>query len=399
MRLRLTLIMLTAFASREVTASPLSMEPLVGAAAEYSSNPYLLSSDQRSVSDVALLMSDPTHYDLDQLHLGITPSVRYSSGGSYSSLASNYFHLNGSAQWLTDLDAVTATATAGRDSSLYQNGLSSDGIGVRSDALSGGVSWQRTLTPRSVLSLSGNWTRVVYSQNADATGLIDYRYTSVAASESYSLTERTKLQVFASAGKYRARDDLSESKNYSLQIGLDRQLTEIWKLSLAAGFARSDNSENDIVGPFLYDGSVVGPFLLGVIKSEQKGPVYSGSLTRLGEQLNITATASRSFLPSGFNFLSREDIAGLEAVYTATERWKFGAKASFQNTVTPSVSGEQLGVRYFSSQLSADWHWTADWVVSLHATWVDVRYQLPPLSGQSTGLSLEISRQFLRIEL
>jgi hypothetical protein len=375
------------------------MEPLVGAAAEYSSNPFLLSSDQRSASDVALAVSDPTHYDLDNVHFTISPSIRYSSGGSYASLASNYFHLNGSSQWTTELDSVSATAGLGRDSSLLQSGLSSNGLGVRTDSISGGLSWQRKLTPRSVFSVSGNWSRVFYSQNASATGLIDYRYTSFAISESYALTERTKLQVFASGGKYRAHDDLSGSKNYSLQMGLDRQLTAVWDLSLVAGFARSDNSHNSFAGPFRRDGMVVGPFFVGTVKSEQKGPVYSGSLVRSGEQSTLSATLSRSFLPSGFNFLSREDIGAIDMSYTMSERWAFDGKVSYQSTVTPALEGQSNAVRYVSSQLSANWHWTADWVVSLHGNWASVKYQLPPLSAQSTGVSVQISRQFLRIEL
>jgi len=35
----------------------------------------------------------------------------------------------------------------------------------------------------------------------------------------------------------------------------------------------------------------------------------------------------------------------------------------------------------------------------LHTTWVKSSYEAPLLSAQSSGVSLEISRQFLRIQL
>ena len=125
----------------------------------------------------------------------------------------------------------------------------------------------------------------------------------------------------------------------------------------------------------------------------------NASLTRRGEQLTLTASASRAFLPSGFEYLSRQDIAELSLNYTRSERWTFGAKVDYQNTATPYSNGALLSVRYFSGQLSADWHWTQNWVISLHTNWVSSKYEMPSISAQSTGASLEISRQFLRIDL
>src|SRR5271170_6997178 len=114
-------------------AGPLSMEPMLGLASEYASNPYLLSAGERAVNDEALLLEAPTRYDLDGMQFSLTPRIRYSdSGGSYASLASNYFHLNAGAAFAGDLQTLLFTGAFGRDSSLYQNGLSNHGVGVRS---------------------------------------------------------------------------------------------------------------------------------------------------------------------------------------------------------------------------------------------------------------------------
>jgi hypothetical protein len=365
------------------------MDPSLGVATEYSSNPYLVTLGGRAVQDVAVIMSAPTRYDLDSAHFALTPSVRYSSSGSYASLNSNYLHLDGSGVFADDLNLLTITAGFGRDSSLQQSGLSSNGLGVRSDGSAAGLDWQRTLTERLSMALDASWNRVLYNQGAELTGLLDYRYVSFGSTATYAIDKRDKFKMLAGAGEYTALDGVTKSKNYNLQTGFDRQLSELWTASVTAGYARSDNTED----------LFFGPFLLATIESEQKGPVYNASLVRAGEQLKLTLSASRTFRPSGFEFLSRQDMAEVNLGYTYSERWKFGMKADYQNTNTPLASGLSTGVRYFSGALSADWNWTPTWIISLRANWVSVKYELPPEAAQSTGVSLEISRQFLRIDL
>jgi hypothetical protein len=381
-------------------AGPLSMEPLLGLVSDYSSNPYLVSAGGRAVSDVALLVNAPMSYDLDAAHFALTPSIRYSdSGSNYASLNSNFFHLSGSAAFSSDLNTLSLTTALGRDSSLYQNGLSSNGIGVRSDSSSAGVDWQHTMTERSLLELDAGWNRVLYNQGATATGLVDFRYVSVSSSAVYAISERDKLHVLLGGGQYQALDGFTKSRNYNLQLGLDRQLTEIWTLSTSIGYARSDNSQEIFYGPFFIGTTEYGPFYLRTVESQQKGPVYNLGLTRQGETLTLTASASRSFRPSGFEFLSRTDLAELDLSYIRSERWTFGSKLTYQNTATPAPNGALYSTRYVSGQLSADWHWTPTWVISLHTTWTNSKNGVPAFSAQSTGVSLEISRQFLRIDL
>ena len=380
-------------------AGPLSTEPSIGLSSEYASNQYLLARGGRAVLDEAILFNAPTHYDVDSMDFTLAPSVRYSNSGSYASLASNYFHLNGSAAFASELNSLSFTNAFGRDSSLQQNGLSSNGIGVRSDGTSAGLDWQRTMTERAVVEFDAGWTRVLYNQGATATGLVDYRYINAGAAASYAISERDRLQISVSAGRYSALDGITASENYYLQLGFDRQLTEIWKLSTTAGYAKSDNSMKLYYGPFFIGNVEYGPYYIGTAKSQQQGPIYSASMVRRGEQLDVTLSASRNFRPSGFEFLSREDIAAVDLSYTRSERWKFGARVNYQDTATPLSSGAIYAVHYLSGQMSANWNWTPTWTISLHANWVNVKYDLPPVGAQSTGVSLQIVRQFLRIQL
>jgi len=380
-------------------AGPLSMEPMIGVASEYASNPFLNSSQARAQNNQALLFDDPTRYDLDSLHIAIDPSIRYGDSGSYASLASNYFHLSGSTILLSDLDTLTLKAGLGRDSSLYQYGLASDGVGVRSDSNSASLDWQHTLTERGSIALDGGWSRVLYSQGAAATGLVDYRYYSAGATASYALTERNTLQLTVNAGQYSALDNLTSSRNFALRLGFDRKLTEIWSLSTSLGYAKSNNSEKIYSGPVFVGSVEYGPYYLETVHASQRGPVFNAGVTRTGETVTFKAYASRAFLPSGFAFLSRQDIADIEANYLRSDRLSFGAVLSYQTTATPAPNASLYSTHYFSGQLSAAWHWTPNWLITLNTRWIKVRYDLPPVEAQSTGVSLQISRQFYRIDL
>ena len=399
MRARLLILLGGVLASSMGRAGPLSTEPLLGVTSDYSSNPYLLSRGEYAVSDVAVLFSAPTYYDLDAAHYSLLPSIRYSDGGSYASLNSNFYHLRGSAAFSSDLNALTLNSAIGRDSSFYQNGLSSNGVGVRTDATSAGFDWQHSITERASLAVDAGWSRVLYSQTASSTGLVDYRYLSLSSSASYAVSELNKIQISAGVGKYKALDGITESKSYSLQLGFERRLTEIWTLSLGAGYARSNNSQEIFSGPYFIGTAEYGPFYLETVKSRQDGPVYSAGLIRRGETLTLKASASRAYIPSGFEFLSRQDIAVMDLGYISSERWNFGAEVKYQNNASPLSNDALSTARYFSGQISANWNWTPNWIISLQTTWVQLKYAVPPVSAQSTGVSLEISRQFLRIDL
>jgi hypothetical protein len=370
-------------------SEPLSTAPMVGLAAEYSSNPFLLTADQRSQSDLAVLLYTPLLYDADMWHVALTPKVRYSDSGTYASLDSNSIHADASAQYLSDRGSFSVTSSFGRDSSLYSSGLSSNGIGVRADSRQDAVEWQHQISPRLSFDVNSNWSQVNYGQVAKSSGLSDYRNTGAASSLIFAATERTSLSVIASAGLYRTINGETKSNSQNLQLGFDRQLTEIWTLSASTGYSKSNNSINVFFGPFF----------LGTEESEQKGAVYKTVLTRKGELLSLTVSASRAFVPSGFAFLSRQDSAQLGIQYTLSDRWQFAASGSYQRNQDPPSNGAFASRSFFSGDVSADWKWTPDWTISLHGTRVDESYKTLGLDAESNRVSLQISRQFLRIDL
>jgi hypothetical protein len=65
----------------------------------------------------------------------------------------------------------------------------------------------------------------------------------------------------------------------------------------------------------------------------------------------------------------------------------------------PGGTSVDTDVHYVYAQLTAEWHWTPQWILSMHATRVAQQSEPARFSTASTGVSIDIVRQFLRIDL
>lgn len=376
------------------SAEPWSIEPQLGASADYDTNPGLIQSNPGSEEHIAALISLPLRYDADAIALSLWPSARISTSSGYASLASSYTHMDGSAKFTNELGSTTLQGELAQDSSLYHVGELVHGIGVRRDTAMTGGDWTRSLTERSQVQLDLAWTRVTYGPNGNL--LIDYRYLNAGPTFTYALSERNTIKVLSSYGRYQSLNGITESTSENLQLGFARQLNELWTLSMTGGYSRSTNTQEILFGPFF----------LGSVSSNLNGAVYSATLTRQNEQFNLSCGASRSLQPAGFSYLSRQDSLNFSATYVRSERWDFVLSTVWDQAHNPLPIGAQEAfgsadteVRYFYAQLTADWHWTEQWIISMHATRVSEQSHPPPFSAASSGVSVDIVRHFLRTDL
>jgi hypothetical protein len=368
-----------------VFAGPFSAQPLVGVAAEYASNPELVASAAQSETHAALFVDLPMNYDLDAVHFSVTPRVRYGGATGYSSVTSNYYHLDASAQFTNELGSFTCTGSLYRDSSLLYAGELSNGAGVRRDTSSADVNWQRALSERLQFQFDANTSRTLYAQNTASTDLVDYRYTSLSPSLAYAVDERDTLQVLGGVGRYKSLDGFTDSDNNNLQLGFNRQLSEMWKLTTSAGYSKSTNQYH---------------YFFGTFEIVQRGGVYSANLTRQSDVLSVTTGVSRAFTPTGSVFLSRQDSVTLLTNYSYSERWTFGLSATWQNVVDPVVIGASERRRFYDGDVFANWRWTEQWTLTLHVLKIGQQFAPQPgkplVSPGSDDVRLEISRQFYR---
>ena len=367
-------------------AEPWSIEPRLGASAEYDTNPGLREFDPISETHAAALFSVPLRYDTNGIGFLFIPSGRISNSPGFASLASNYFHLDTSLQLADELDSTTIQGALARDSSLYHAGGFVNGVGVRRDVGSAAADWTRLISERCQLQLDASWSRVDYAQPPEETSLVDYKYLSAGPTLAFTLSERDTLKFLSTFGQYQSQNGITESKSGNLQLGFVRQLNELWSLSATGGYSHSTNSQKYFLGPFY----------LGTLSSNESGGVYALTLTRQSEQLSLSAAISQSLQPTGFAYLSLQDSLNLNATYTRSERWDFSLGAAWQKIRNPFLGGGENNVRYLNAQITANWHWTEQWVVSMHALRVAEQVSPPLSSAASSGVSLDVVRQFLR---
>jgi hypothetical protein len=389
---------LIALVSRSAGAGPWNIEPSIGVSSEYSTNPLLRASDATAETHVAGLVDFPLRYDGDADEFTLHPYGRISNSQGYDSLASNYVHLDSAAQFNDELGTTTVTASLARDSSLRYLGPLVNGAGVRRDTESAGADWTHAITERAQIDLNASWSDVKFAQPEIFDDIqVDYRYISAGPTLSYSWDERDVIKLVANAGLYQSLNGLTESKSQNFQPGLVRQLNGSWSLSVSAGYSKSAN----------YNKEYFGPFYLGTMSRDQSGSVFSATLARVGEQVNLSASISRALQPTGFAFLSRQDSANFHVAYVRSERWDYAIDGGWQRAVNPAINGIGVAVlsgavtaAYVSGQVAANWHWTPQWIVSMRANRVIDRYSVTnSVTAASTALTLSITRQFLQTEL
>jgi hypothetical protein len=98
--------------------------------------------------------------------------------------------------------------------------------------------------------------------------------------------------------------------------------------------------------------------------------------------------------PTGFAYLSRQEVYELSANYPTTERLSFNADLRRIDYQQPEVAGRTSSVDVTSVEFNIAWQWTEQWTVKLDATRVLERYGTPRIGVDASGVSLEFLRRF-----
>ncbi len=284
-------------------------------------------------------------------------------------------------------DILALTSQVAQDSSLYYQGGFNGSTGVKRDTLLGDLNWQHSFTERSNFGFEATSSRVNYGHSSNLLSLVDYRYTSVTPSLSWNSSERTTLSVLGGGGFYNSTDGTTKSVNSNLQFGVARQVTELWAVNAKAGLSRETDTFYEYYGPYLLD----------TFRSTTNGTVFTGTITRQGSRLNLNASASRSLVPSGYAFLSKQSAYTLGFQYLWTERWTIIGHAQRVSAVEEQAFGAPIDQTFWNFGLSAAWMFTEKWTLSLTATKVSIRYS-STFDAASTGLNLQLSRRFNTIK-
>jgi hypothetical protein len=360
------------------------VEPVVGVAADHSTNPALLPAAYAAETHAALLLDSPTTYYADAVKLSVLPSFRLSDSSGYSSLASNYARFNVLGEIDSERSSLSASGGISRDSSLYHDYIFNGSFGVRRDTATADVKWDRALTELLEFSFDVNSQRVRYGHSSGAAVLTDYSYSSAVPALSWQPNERSKLSVLGGVGLYQSANSATKSVNTNLGLGFTRQLTELWALSANAGVSKETDQFRTI---------------FGTLKSTNNGTVFKASLTRQASLLSLSVTASRQLTPTGLAFLSRQDAYELHASYPYSERLSFTADARRVKSANPQFVGPAIHQSYSVVGLTTAWRWTEKWTLTANATYITTTYAYTATNVAATEITVALSRHFNRITL
>jgi hypothetical protein len=262
--------------------------------------------------------------------------------------------------WQGSVNAVRDTALT---SEVGVTGITDTNRRRENLSLSAGPSYQ--LTERLSLTGTAGWLANHY-ENADHTGLLDYRYTSGELAGNYSLTERSTAGLDAIFGSLSSESG-DHSTSYALQAAYTDRLTELWTLNLSGGPSR-------------------GEFGGGAHSS---GAVYSAALTHKGELYDFTARISRTVTPTGRGVLTKSDQAELNVSGSITERLSLVSSLFYSHNrdyfSANGASGNVFSLHYFSVQESLKWKLSPSWAVDLTAQSQHQATVVPPEHGENAS--------------
>lgn len=375
-------------------------DPVLGFAGDYATNPLLSDVPTSAQTHGAVLLDAPTAYTADAFKLSVLPSFRVGDTGGYSSVTSNYQRLNAQAEFDTPLNTFTTLAGVSRDSTLSQTYLTNGSTGVRRDSASADLNWDRKFTETVGLDTDFSAIRARYDQPPGQNTLVDYKYVSLSPTLTWASSERNQFTVSATAGRYNTLNGSNESRNANLQLGFTRQLSEVWTLTVSGGYSRALNRvETEELLPIFTPTGIFYQVVPVTVSSSQNGSVYSVNLSHKGEQLLLTASASRKLTASGLALLSTQDSYELNGKYTLSDRWTITGDLRYVMYKNPQTNGTTTNIDVGYYTLGANWQWTELWVVALGASHVAEKVQQPMYSAATNEVTISLSRHFGHIDI
>jgi len=375
-------IILALAVSLQVQAAEWSAEPNISLRSGYNDNIRMTLADHDSVWETALTPS--VRFGVAKEHQGLFGNadvvVRRFTGGegreSGDVLDREDAHLSVNAYHNMERDRFAADLNITRDSTLDTE-LDETGnvIEDRATRLRKSISpsWTRSLTEKTRMELSYQFSAVSYSDEIGPLNLIDYDYDVFSAALLRQMTPRIQGTLSASYSRYQPETNL-ESKTLSLQAGISRNFSETLSASFLAG--RRETTSDTLVQTGFCIGAPAGatfpdcggatfiPTGLATDEIENTGAVYSASITKVMETGKLSASLSRSSSPSGDGELLDTTRLSLAGEHRFTQKLTSSLRIEFsdQETIVSRTGITELGSRqFFRVTPRLAWRWRQEW--------------------------------------
>lgn len=393
--------LLLALCSSPVRADTVTSQDSVGVSSEYASNPFLVPDHAESAESVALIANLPITYTSDAQVIDLTP--RFRVGQSYGPVAplSNYEYLDGDWHWSSERNTFVATAEWHHDSTLYNQFENEELLGhdLGRSEQSASLAWQRALSERSDVQLSGSWDQVAYSNNS-LESLTNYRYAQGALEYDRNLTERWRWSTAAGYGQYTLLDGSYRSDQRFAQTTLNAQWSERWATMAQIGYSYlSAHALAEVCCQLeISPGGELYAALIPLVQVASRGaPNFAIEVDHKYERTDLQFALSRAIQPSGLGELLTEDDVSLNASIPWTERVTLSGTLHWSRLRDTLERLDLQGRQFYEVDLNANWQWSEYWTVGLQGSYVqgEVALGIPQSRGETVYLT--ISRLFRRL--
>lgn len=344
------------------------VEPSASVRFGYEDNVRLVTSNEDSAFSTYLNVQAPFGFRTEVSDVNLSAQLESRRYDGLSDLNTDDQHLGLDAVFRSGLDLFSLQGSYERDSTRTSE-LETTGLVQSSKRRIGknlNPSWTRALTERTSLELGYQYTDVSY-QDADLTGLVDYRYDKATAGMVYKLSEKTDLHGNLSASKYDAPDADTEFKIYGLQVGVSLKVSEKLSASVSVGLT---HTKSDYLG--------TGG---GKEMSSDNAILLDLSVKKIYETMTVEGFLSTSETPSGYGRMLRRNAIGLSLHREPSPRTTFSFRGEvYENTSAGGFDVDSDDRLYYSLEPGLSWRATNWWTISSA-----YRYRRQDYTNSSTG--------------
>lgn len=342
-------------------AAEWSVEPSVSLRGEHDDNIRLTTAPHESVNGLLLSPRVKLNYETEVALIsgGAGLNIRRYSGDSDLDATDTLLNLTGRRKYETGsfglrLDYIR-DSTLGTE--LQQTGL----VEARKQRKSINLTpdWMLQLTERTGLTLGYRYTDVTY-QDAQATGLIDYRSHTAFSTLQHKLTERDEASATLSYSRYDPSGISLRFNTTTLLGGYSRLFSETLRGSAALGVAHI--ASDGLAGGDTSTNRVVGN--AGIDKQFETGT--------LGFRL------SRDVNPTGSGSLATTDRAGVELSRRLSETLTLSLAGAAYRTRFVGVIPGSGNSRYYQVEPRLAWQVAREWSLEAGYNYAHVKNDTDP---------------------
>jgi len=377
----------------------------VSLAADYNSNPFLVTDHASAAESAAVQGTIPLTYSNEAQSFDLWPRVRLAKSRGDAELLTDYEYLDGDWHLNSERSSLVLAASWHRDSTFYNLYENAELRGHSLPRLEeeASISWQRSVSERSSLQASSSYDQSQYSAQSGLR-LENYNYLQGALQYQLALSERWGWSSGLGIGRYELRNQDSSNENRFVQTSLTRTLSERWSASMQLGYSRVSSSAQSFLCCEIVS-LPTGGFALEYVpvrESSTGGVVsYALSLDRKTELLELGFSASRSVQPSALGGLVTQNDVKLDANLAWNERLGLLASisASQQTNSLAQQAGPSTNRSNYVVSAGANWQWTEHWALGLLFGYDLARIDPQNPLGRGTSASVTLTRQLGRVVL